>query len=172
MNEVWKPVVGFESVYDVSTYGNVKSKHRVLKRSNGRLITINERILKPGVNSGGYKTVVLRNMGANKTVGIHVLVAQTFLNYVNDGTDQVIDHIDEDKLNNYIYNLQIVTFRKNVSKSKRNGTSKYTGVHFSKLENKWIASIWIGTTKTRIGGFLNEKDAAIAYQSKLKRIRI
>ena len=161
--EVWKLINGFED-YEISNYGRVKS----LKKNN-------EKILKPQPNEKGYYCVDLYLFNKRKTIRIHKLVAQYFLNHVGDGTMKlVIDHINNDKSNNRVDNLQIVTNRQNSSKTlkKISGktSSQYVGVTWSKHIKKWTSQIQINKKKYHLGCFINEYDAHLSYQNKLKEI--
>ncbi|NBR25821.1 MAG: hypothetical protein EBU08_18995 [Micrococcales bacterium] len=75
-----------------------------------------------------------------------------------------IDHIDGDRANDRIENLQILTHQQNLAKRKknRNGSSKYRGVRFHKKTNKFIAEIEKYGKKYHFGYHENEKQAAIA----------
>ena len=156
--EIFKDIPGYEGIYQVSDLGRVKSL-----RFN------KEKILKPTVGSHGYYTVGLCK-GKRKTISVHQLVAMTFLNHKPDGTTKVVvDHIDNNPLNNRLYNLQLVTNRENTSKN-RNGTSKYTGVCWSKRDNKWRSEIRINGKKKHLGRFNCELAAAAAYQKELIKL--
>ena len=158
MEEVFKDIPGYEGIYQVSNLGRVKS-FRFNK----------EKILKPTVGSHGYYTVGLCK-GKRKTISVHQLVAMTFLNHKPDGTTKVVvDHIDNNPLNNRLYNLQLVTNRENTSKDKK-GSSKYRGVSWAKERNKWISSITINGKKKTLGYFNCELAASDAYQKKLAEI--
>lgn len=157
--EVWKDVLGYEGGYQVSNLGNVKSL-----RFN------KEKILKPNVGSHGYLYVILYNKGKVKNIRVHQLVAMAFLNHTPDGYNGlIVDHIDNNPLNNRLYNLQLVTARHNVSKD-RSGSSKYTGVCWHKLKNKWISSITINGETKHLGYFDNEEEASEYYQAALKSL--
>ena len=99
MQEIWKDIKGYEGLYQVSSKGKVKS----LIFHNGT----NERILKPRINRGGYLQVQLYKGGEKrgKTFTIHHLVAKEFLTNT-DITYNQVNHIDGNKLNNRVYNLQ------------------------------------------------------------------
>jgi hypothetical protein len=85
-----------------------------------------------------------------------------------------IDHIDGNGLNNCRSNLRIVTRRENMSNCKihRNGKklSKYIGVTFNKITNKWVAQIQIRSRRIYIGSFNTEEEARDAYQNFLHKI--
>jgi len=166
--EIWKPVVGFESIYEVSNHGRVKSLTRIAKSERRSDFIVNERVLKHGVNDMGRAVVVLANNGKNKTRKVHQLVAESFLNHKACGMKLVIDHIDCNPLNNHVANLRIVTQRQNSSFNKK-GASKYTGVLKSST-NRWMARIRIDGESVYLGSFKNELDASNVYQEKLKSI--
>ena len=166
--EVWKDVKNYEGFYKVSNLGRVKSLDRFV--SNGK----SKRTFKEGVilkygRSGrnrSYLRVNLNKHGKSKSRTVHQLVVEAFLdeNYKKNG--YVVDHIDENKENNSLSNLRIFTNRENLSRYK-NKTSKYTGVHYHKTQNKWCANIWHDGKKVYLGSFKNELDARDAYLNYL-----
>jgi len=161
--EIWKTIKRFED-YQISNLGRVKS----LKNNKKKILALNP-------NEKGYYNVDLYVDNKRKTIRIHKLVAEYFLNHKGDGTMKlVIDHIDNDKSNNRVDNLQLITNRQNSSKTlkKINGltSSKYVGVTWSKQIKRWIAQIQVNKKRTHIGCFKNEYDAHLAYQNKLKEI--
>ena len=158
VKEIWKDVVDYEGMYEVSNLGRVKS-----------LKYVKRRILKLGLDNYGYKKVDLYNNKKAATKTIHKLVAAAFLNHVPCGMKLVIDHIDNDKLKNNVNNLQIITHRLNASKDK-NGVSVFTGVNWCKLSKKWRAQIQIGKKKKYLGLFTCELLASQTYQKALKKI--
>lgn len=163
MQEVWKDVVGYEGMYQVSNYGNVRSIDRISSSGNN----IKGLVLKPSYSTG-YSKVSLTMNGNKKTFSVHRLVAECFLNYnPHDVRGLVVDHIDSDKVNNHVDNLQVVTQSQNVSKGKKNKTSKYVGVSFEKSSGYWVASIYLDGRDIRIGRFVTEKEASDAYNNKL-----
>lgn len=96
--EIWKPVLGFEGRYEVSNLGNVKS-----------LIT--NKLLKPKTTSRGYMFV---NLGKElKTKLVHRLVWEAFNGPIPEGLQ--INHLDENKHNNSLTNLSLVTQRENMN---------------------------------------------------------
>jgi len=156
--EVFKDIKGYEGSYKISNLGRVKS----LKRNK-------ETILKDGISGCGYKTVGLYSGRNRKTFKVHQLVAIEFLNHDPKKSKLVVDHIDNNKLNNNLTNLQIVTHRYNSSKDTNSG-SKYTGVSLHKLSNKWISNITLNGKQKYLGLFKCELAAAKAYNDKLKEI--
>ena len=158
VKEEWKVVKGFED-YEISNLGRIKS----LKFDK-------EKILNPGKNISGYNMVSLSFNNNKKTISVHQLVAITFLNHTPCGYKLVIDHIDNDKSNNKVENLQIVTHRFNTYKIQGKYSSKYKGVYWDKLKNKWCVNISIKGNLKHIGYFDNELEASEAYQDKIKTL--
>jgi len=95
-NEIWKDIKGFENKYQVSNLGRVRS-----------LYFNRIKIRKPILNKNGYYYISLSDRSNNifcKTIKIHRLVAETFL--PNPNKLKVVNHIDENKANNVITNLE------------------------------------------------------------------
>lgn len=157
--EIWKDIPGYRSLYEVSNTGKVRSI-RGEKTAIRKLVK----------NKGGYLTVILSNDGVKKTWYVHQLVAITFLDHKPCEHNAVIDHIDNDKLNNNINNLQIVNSRYNCSKDKKGYTSKYVGVFWDKSKNNWKSSIKIDGKTVNLGHFKTELDAHKAYQEELNKL--
>ena len=102
MNEVWKDIKNYEGFYQVSNLGNIKS-----------LYYGKETILKPYINKkNGYMYIRLSKKGIVKTIRIHRIVAKTFLD--NSNNYPIINHIDGNKLNNCVSNLEWCTQKENV----------------------------------------------------------
>ena len=106
-NEVWKDILGYEGLYQVSDKGRLKSI------GYGK-----ERILKLVKDRGGYLTVGLRKNGEVKTCKIHRLVAQTFIPNPDNLSD--INHKDEDKTNNSVQNIEWCSAKYNCNFGTRN----------------------------------------------------
>jgi hypothetical protein len=170
MVEVWKDVPNYEGIYQVSNLGRVKSLSRIKLNCGKYPFTTKEIILKQGLDLKGYPLVVLTKDNKRKTRSIHQLVAEAFLNHKPCGYELVIDHINDNPLDNRIENLQVVTQRFNTHKTQGKYTSKYKGVHWDKRAKKWKTSIVINGKTKHLGRFVNEYDAYIVYQNKLKEI--
>jgi hypothetical protein len=154
--EVWKNIPEFES-YQVSNLGNVRS----LKFNRIKYIK--------HLNTKGRYCVTLSNDKTRTTNNkISVLMAIVFLNHKPCGHKMVVDHLDNNKKNDRLYNLQIITHRENLSKDKKNKTSKFIGVYFS--QNRWVSEIRIEGKSKYLGRFKIEKEASQAYQNELKKI--
>ena len=158
--EIWKEVPGYPN-YQVSTLGKVRSFKKY---------PIDGIILKLGLNQDGYLRCGLSN-GVSKRYKVHQWVAITFLNHKPDGTAKIIvDHIDNNKLNNNLSNLQLITARENTSKDKSGCTSNYTGVSWYGPTNKWVCKIVLDGKNKHLGTFTNEEEASETYQKALKML--
>lgn len=166
MKEMWKDVPEYERLYQVSNLGKVKSLDRYIETPIKKYL-LKSRVLKPGKTIQGHLYVNLYKNKKPKSRTIHQLVAICFLDHVTCGYKSIVDHIDNDKTNNVVTNLQITTARVNTSKDKKDKTSQYTGVIWHKFSKKWAASIRIGKSRKYLGYFVNEEDAHLAYQKEL-----
>ena len=104
MREEWRPLVGYEGLYEVSNRGNMKSLERTVWDNRGYYRTVPERILKPMKDSSGYLQVKLWKDGKAKKYLVHRLVAEAFI--PNPDNLPQINHIDENKQNNCMDNLE------------------------------------------------------------------
>ena len=111
--EVWKDVKGYEGLYQVSDFGNVRSLDRI---SNNRSIC--GRRLKQINDKNGYKKVMLFKKGSHIYIGVHRLVAKTFL--LNPHNYPQVNHKDENKSNNCVNNLEWCSSRYNSNYGTRN----------------------------------------------------
>jgi hypothetical protein len=124
---------------------------------------VKSRILIQSVSSSGYHKVCLTKTKIGKSKYIHQLVWDHFAVGKRNGRKIQIDHIDNIKSNNSIYNLQLLSARKNIAKSKTNKISTHTGVRLSPY-GKWFAQANINGKVTHLGMFKTEEDAAQAYK--------
>ena len=161
--EEFKDIAGYEGMYQVSNLGRVKSLAR--KDSAGR--NIQEKIRKTQLNSNGYPQCCLSKNGSTKTRVIHKLVAIAFLGHIPQGRSIHINHIDFDRTNNNVKNLEITTPRENGNKKHLKSSSKYTGVCLHKATNKWSAQIYLNGKIKYLGLFKCEIAASVAYQKAL-----
>jgi hypothetical protein len=144
--------------YEVSNYGQVKNK------TTGR-------ILRPAINSNGYELVDLCDGGKRKTLTIHRLVLEAFEGISKNENQKCVDHIDNDRTNNCLFNLRWVSQQQNnfnASKQKNN-TSGIRGVSWCKRSNKWSAYI-TNKNKLHLGLFDNIEDAKLARQNKAREL--
>jgi hypothetical protein len=166
--EKWIDIKGYEGLYQVSNYGNVRSIDRIVNAAYNAKKRLKGRVLVKTLSGSGYYKAILSKLGKSRNEEIHRLVAYHFLGPKQDERF-VVDHIDNNKLNNHIDNLQYISQRQNSSKNKF-GTSKYTGVYWNKTEKKWHVRIRVNGKKEHLGYFKCELAAAKAYQDRLKQL--
>lgn len=154
--EIWKDIPDYNGLYQVSNIGRVRS-----------FWYDRERILKPTKNDQGYYYVKLHSKSKKQTRSVHLLMAISFLNHKPNGTKIVVNHINHNRGDNRLENLEIVSNRENCNKKHLPSKSKYTGVTWSSLHNKWKAQIYIDGKTRHLGLFKSEKVAAATYQREL-----
>ena len=150
LDEIYTTIKDFEN-YTVSNYGDV------INKKTGR-------ILKSGINPNGYYYVNLFKNGIGKNCRIHQLVANHFLE--NPENKKCIDHIDNNRLNNYEKNLRYASYQENNRNAKLStrNTSGIKGVCYYKNYNKWIAQIKINNKYINLGYFKTIEEATDARQ--------
>ena len=112
--EVWKDVVGYEGLYEVSNHGNVRSLDRtVMVNAHERLYRkLKGNILKP-TKTIGYCKVTLSKNGKQKYFNVHRLVALSFI--PNPSNFPIVNHKDETRDNNNVDNLEWCTHQYNLA---------------------------------------------------------
>lgn len=152
--EIFKDVIGYEGLYQISNYGKMYSYR------TGRYYT-------GCVNTQGYYfTTMYDRFGNRRTEKIHRLVALTFCQKPEDCN--VVNHIDENKLNNYYKNLEWTTVKGNNNHGTRtkraNENNKYNikvydkdGVLIGEYKGNAEAAEALGVSKTTISSWINGK---------------
>lgn len=177
MEEIWKDIEGYEGMYQISNFGNVK----VLSRNVNSAIQPcgyrlkKEKILKLNFRNG-YKNIQLPlKNGKRKNCAVHRLVCEAFIRKMINGEE--VNHIDYDKSNNFLYNLEIVTRQENVNHSLKNmkGVMRVkkplktntSEPYISKRKNRFIVTI-----KGKGKSFIELKEAIEYRDFKLKEIGV
>lgn len=101
--EIWKEVLGYEGLYEVSNYGKVRSKNRYVDCKKYKAFKKGV-LLKPRKDKGGYLTVYLSRGNKHKQFFVHRLVAMSFIE--NSNNLPFINHKDENKENNVVENIE------------------------------------------------------------------
>ena len=114
---MWKQVKGYEGVYSVNENGTIKREEHKEKNKNGYM-RIKERVCSQCKSYHGYMRVTLSKGGKPKTHYVHRIVYEAFNGKIPEGYE--INHIDEDKCNNSISNLEICTHIQNSNYGTRN----------------------------------------------------
>ena len=168
MIEIWKDILEYETLYQVSNLGNVRSLDRlVFNKGNQSFNKVLGKLLIPTLNNGYLAVSLCDKKSFRKTLRVHQLVAITFLNHIPCKYKRIVDHIDNNKLNNNLENLQIIEQRENSSKDKK-GT---IGANFRQKYNIWECRIVINDKLLYIGSFDTEKEASKKYQDALKAFK-
>ena len=143
--EEYRIITGFEN-YSISNLGNVKNN------TTGKQI-------KSRFDKYGYLRIELRNNSKRKTFFIHRLVALCFI--PNPENKPIIDHIDNNKLNNNFENLRWCEHYQNSSNLPipKNNTSGFKGVSLDKSSNKWRAEIISKNSRICLGYYATKEEA-------------
>jgi len=126
--EIWNPVVEFEGLYEVSTFGRVKSIDHIVPCKNGSNRISTGKILELKESSRIYFKVALYKNGKPKSLMVHRIEAIAFI--PNPDNKPFVNHKDGNKLNNYLYNLEWSTVSENTQHSYDNGlqTPPWNGI--------------------------------------------
>lgn len=120
LREVWRPIIGYEDLYEVSNFGNIRSLGRVVRDSLGRVRNIKPKPMNPSETTAGkdnekhgYLEVRLTpsDGGKSRNFLIHRLVAEAFL--PNPDGKPMVNHLDGNKSNNRVTNLEWATWTRN-----------------------------------------------------------
>ena len=147
-DEIWKDVVGYESIYQVSSLGRVKS---FITRDNSGLRN-------PSSSKAGYYMCSLSKNKKKVSKYVHRLIAEAF---IGDISELEVNHIDGNKKNNKLSNLEIVTTQQNTNHAIAMGLTNNVGANhgMAKLTDKIVLSIRIrykhGEGMTSIARSLN-----------------
>ena len=145
----------YENEYQINKNGEIKNKKRNI-------------IMKPR-NDRGYLRIGLTKNGKQIKYFIHRLLAIQFID--NPNKYELVDHNDNNKLNNDLENLRwINNSGNNRNRTFKNCSSKYRGVSWDKINKKWRADIYIDGKSKNLGLFTNEKEAAEIYEKKYNEI--
>lgn len=126
MKEIWKSVIGWENLYEVSNFGNIRTLH--YKKPY---------LMHPVIDAKGYRRVsfVMPNSKQYKRYAVHRLVAEAFI--PNPDNLPQINHKDEDRTNNHVDNLEWCTNKYNCNYGKHcENVSKARKEYFKKLKEE------------------------------------
>lgn len=157
--EIWKNIEGFENLYQVSTYGRIKSL------GNGNSTNTNtkqKRILKTNLSKNGYEKIKLFKDGKRYYFNVHRLVALTFL--ANDFNKSEVNHKDGNKINNNISNLEWVTASENQLHAFKYGLQKSKTGKDNK-QSKAVKQLDLNGNVIRIFDSLKQIKRELGYNS-------
>lgn len=126
MNEEWRPIEGYEGLYEVSNTGRVRSLDMYVKIGYGSYRLHKGKVLSPGKNKDGYLLINLHCNEKNKKCLVHRLVAQAFI--PNPDNLPQVNHKDEDKLNNRVENLEWCDAKYNINYGSRKDKERDTKI--------------------------------------------
>ena len=118
IKEKWLPIKGFEGYYEVSNYGRIRSLDRSILTKDGVRTNYKGRLLSQSIGTKGYPKVAITKDGKQKCVFIHRAAAEAFIE--NKDSLPEVNHIDENKLNNHISNLEWCSTKYNSNYGQRN----------------------------------------------------
>lgn len=169
--EIWKDIPEYEGLYQVSSFGNLKSLERKVNNSNYSTRIVKEKIMKQSLSNNGYLIVSLWKNNKRTSKTVHSLVAMSFLKHIPISRKTVIDHIDNNKTNNKLSNIQIISNRENSTKDKIPKTG-FTGVYYRKNKKykRYVAFIRENGKQKYLGYFNTAKEAGDAYKKELINI--
>lgn len=132
MSEVWKDVIGFYGIYQISDNGFVKAVETIKKKGRGNQFCP-ERILAFSIEKRGYLRVTLQKDKVKKYFGVHQLVATHFVE--NPENKKTVNHKDGDKSNNHFENLEWATNKEQINHADLIGLRNISG------ENSKVAKL-------------------------------
>lgn len=140
--EIWKPINGYEGLYEVSNLGNIKTLERIYLSGNGKkaINKVKEKLIKTYNNGHGYSYVSLRKNGIKTAISVHRIVAKEFIPNINNL--KCVNHKNGIKNDNRVENLEWCTYKENSEHAKQIGLIKSGELHHnSLLTNKQVLEI-------------------------------
>lgn len=136
--EIWKDISGYEGIYQVSSLGRIRSLDRTILDKNNVEYKAKGKIRKISCTGKGYQDIQLSKEGRSKMFFIHRLVAETFLD--NPESLPIVNHIDGNKSNNHIGNLEWVSNSDNINHAISTGLRKTNDIetHIKKEGNSGV----------------------------------
>lgn len=150
--EEWA-VVSDSPLYSVSSYGNIINNETGASKSTR-------------YDKDGYFLCDLYHQGSCKTIRVHRVVATAFCEKIEG--DEIVDHINGDKKDNYYKNLRWTNYRiNNLNKHASSSSSGHTGIRFRDRKNPWQAYITISGKFKSLGHFKTKDEAILARENKI-----
>lgn len=175
MKEIWLPIKDYEGLYEVSSLGKVRSLDRNLIVSNGKKYIRKGRTIKPHVNKFGYQRIGLSKNGIREQIFVHRIVAKAFLPTSNmESLD--VNHIDGNKQNNTIQNLEWCNRQYNMQHAYRNGLVKFKVTahpkrRIAKLDyNENILNVYNSIKEAAIDTGINASSISHVARGKYKHV--
>lgn len=126
MEEIWKDIPNFEGFYQASNLGKIRSLSRMVKGHHNSKSSMTGRVLKPKISKWGYRQVTLSVYGKHHFKRVCRLIASTFLE--NKQNKPCVNHIDGNKINDSIVNLEWNTYSENMKHASATGLLHNVGL--------------------------------------------
>lgn len=152
--ETWKQVKNYEGIYEVSSYGRVRSVDRYVNSAirHNTSVFREGKMLKQNKKRNGYLTVDLCKNGTVKTITVHKIVAEAFLEKEDGKTE--VNHINCNKADNRVKNLEWCTPKENKDHAKANNLYRGPGKKpliclqtNQVFESSYAAAEWVNNKK-------------------------
>ena len=152
-NEEWRDVVGYEGIYEVSNRGNVRNKKTL-------------RIIKSSISYHNYVRVPLRKNGKDRKLFLHRLVADAFI--PNPENKEIVNHINGNKQDNRIENLEWCTYSENNVKAIKDGLRSTKRKIICQYKNNMLIAKWrsISSASKYLNLPLGSISACLHYNEK------
>ena len=137
MKNCWYPLKDYEGFYEITREGHIRSIDRFIRE--GRTF-IKGKVMTPHIDYKGYVRVHLSKNGKNKGERVHRLIAKTFIE--NPENLPEVNHIDSNKQNNSIENLEWVTTKQNSEHFFTKGNYKERNAKLSRENNPRARLTW------------------------------
>lgn len=133
MTELWKQVKGYEKLYEASSLGRIRTIKRKVLAKAGALRMVQAKIRKQYKNKKGYRTVQIWKNGKASTKTVHRMVLEAFI--PNTENKPHVNHINSNREDNRLENLEWVTIEENYAHSRKNG-KMYMRNQYMKVKRK------------------------------------
>ena len=170
MKEIWKDIKDYEGLYQISSLGNIRSLNRIIKDKN-KTYLLHGKILKLGIRNK-YKVINLHKNNIRKSFQVHRLVAEAFI--PNPDNLAIVNHIDEDPINNNVENLEWCSQKHNVNHSKHKmyhtKNAKLSNITNEKYINVKNNKYRVKIKQIKIESYFNNLQDAILYRDLMLEV--
>lgn len=165
--EIWKDIIGYEGLYQISNLGRVQSLDRFIKRKRFSITLREGKELKQTITAAGYLSITLSNNKIKTTFLVHRLVAIAFIPNPENKPD--INHKKGIKTDNRVSEIEWCTKSENLTHAYKIGLREVVNgikCHYSKLTEKQVLEI----RELYANSNLNYNSIALIYYVKEQTI--